>query len=434
MKKIFSVNKGWLIIGLLVLIPIILWVKNLSLSSRFMGSYNSITSLGQISSLIGIVLYSLTFVLSSRWKFLEDLFGGMNRVYIAHHLLGGISFVLILIHPLLLAFARLTVSLDYAVSLFIPGTDYTVDFGIAGLFFMIALLILTFFINLPYQIWRLTHKFIGIAFFFGALHMFLVPSDVSRYADLRIYMAVIIGIGMISYLYRTVLGRLLVKKYIFSVDKVIKLKGNIIDLELSPQGASFPFEPGQFVFIGFHDAILGSEVHPFSISSSPNTRELRLTVKSLGDYTEKLSALGIGDKAYVEGPYGRFSYLRHTGKDQIWIAGGIGISPFLSMARSLSELDYKIDLFYCVREEIEAVHLNELINISGKYPQFRVFPVYSKINGRFTAQSAYKASNGTKDKEIFICGPLPMMRSLKKQFKDLGVDKDNIHTEEFAML
>jgi len=95
------------------------------------------------------------------------------------------------------------------------------------------------------------------------------------------------------------------------------------------------FNPGQFVFISFNQESL-SESHPFPISSGPDENLLRITIKNLGDYTKTLTEkLQKGTIAKIEGPYGVFSYKNTPNENQIWIAGGIGITPFVSFIKDM---------------------------------------------------------------------------------------------------
>ena len=153
----------------------------------------------------------------------------------------------------------------------------------------------------------------------------------------------------------------------------------------------------------------------------------------VGDYTSLLKKLTKDTPVKLEGPYGRFCYHYH-GKNQIWIAGGIGITPFLSMAGSLNDPSYNIDLFYSVHNQQEAIYLNELVHISSRIKGFRVFPFYTEAQGRLNAEIVQATVGNLKGKEIFLCGPPPMMKALRSQFNKLKVHNRKIHSEEFQLL
>lgn len=452
---------GWPLMLLLGFIPVVLWSMRFPLSDRFITLGIGTTSLGQITGLVGMVFFSLAAVLSTRLKPLENFFGGMNRVYIAHHQVGGIAFILLMLHPLFLMITYLENSWQSAALFLLPGSDWPINFGIAALLSLMALLILTYYIELPYQLWRFTHKFLGAALFFGGLHTFFIPSDISQDPALRAYMLTITGLGLVGYVYRTILGRFLVKRFKYILLAVKKINPLVIELQLQPaENLAMNFYPGQFVFISFHGKGIDSETHPFSISSVPTPAGFTLTVKALGDYTNWLSNIPVNTSALVEGPFGRFSTDYHPAGRYIWIAGGIGITPFLSMARNYINDDrvlplgspistHKgtpamatprafrhpiIDLYYCVSDESEAVYLSELNKIAEGNKNFRVIPWFSKTQGRLSADAIAHTSGDIHAAEIFVCGPPPMMLAIKKQLKNLGVASERIHSEEFGML
>lgn len=413
------------------LLPWMLAVQPLSL--RFATNYNIFRSLGEIFGLVGATMFCLNLILSVRLKLFEDYFGGMNRVYIAHHILGGTALIVLLIHPLLLTFDVATYSWKAASVYMLPGVDWTINLGIAAFLFFMALMILTFFVSLPYEFWRFTHKFLGLVFFLATIHGFFVTSDISSYPLMRNYMLLIFSIGLGAFLYKTVFGRFLIPQYHYAVSDVKPLQDNVIEITLTPENKQMKFTPGQFVFLSFHGEGITNETHPFSVSSANTQNQLQISVKAEGDFTSKLKNLKPGMKASLEGAFGKFSYQHSHGKKQIWIAGGIGITPFLSMAKTLGD-DFHIDCFYSVRSEAEAVYLQELQQIATTHTNFRITPCFSKSQGRLTAESIQKISGELSGKDIFICGPPPMMQSLKKQLLLLHVPKKNIHTEEFSIL
>jgi len=424
-------NFGWTVFIVLSLLPIIFWYFSKPISTRFVSSTTTLTSLGQITGLVGMAMFALTLILSSRLKFLENYFGGLNKVYIAHHIFGSIAFILLLFHPLILAGKFAQVSARSAALFLLPGSDWSINFGIIALFLMMIFLVLTFFAKLPYQIWKFSHKFLGFAFFFAALHSFFIPSDISRDPILRIYMLALAGVGIIAFTYRAVLTKFFVRYFEYSVEEVKILAENVVEIIMSPKGKRINFTPGQFVFVSFVDNNISAESHPFSISSAVSEKNLRLTIKSLGDYTSQLRNLKAGALAKIEGPFGKFSHQDVKNKNQIWIAGGIGITPFLSMVKSLENAEYKIDLYYCVNNEKETIFFEELLKISQQNPNFRVVPFYSEKQGFINAEFIQKISGELNNKEIFLCGPPAMMKNLKEQFLKLKVSRENIHSEEF---
>ncbi len=129
---------------------------------------------------------------------------------------------------------------------------------------------------------------------------------------------------------------------------------------------------GQFLFVKFEGEKGLDESHPFTISSAPSDDMLRLTIKSSGDFTRHLFAnLKVGTSAVVEGAYGMFNY-KTGGEKQIWVAGGIGVTPFLSFLRDLKDdLSHHVDFYYTVRHKEETVFVDEIEGIVKKYPRLK---------------------------------------------------------------
>lgn len=435
MQTDFKNNRGVLIIAVLALIPFFIWIFLMPLSLRFGNPSNALRSLGQIAGLTGIALFSANLILSARLKIFEDYFGGINRAYIVHHFIGGLAFCFLLFHPILLASRFLSSSFYAAVFFFIPSTaNMPVLFGTIGLTIMIIALFITFYLKIPYQNWKLTHKLLGIAFIFAYLHVFFIPSDVSSSVVLRVYIMTLGLIAIIAYFYRAVLGKFLVKRHSYTI-KAIEQMGDAVNITLSANGNAIKYSPGQFIFISFIAEGINREVHPFSISSaSPD--KITITVKSLGDFTNTLKNLKAGAKAKIEGPYGRFTYSNFENKNQIWIAGGIGITPFLSMARSMAQKsgDYNILFYYSVKNEAEFLFKDELIKIGESCKNIKIIFWVADKSGFLTAEEITKNTSDIKAKDIFVCGPPMMMKSLRTQFVELGVENNRIHSEEFALL
>lgn len=426
-------NFGWFLVLLLSLLPLVFWYYAAPMSIRFSNNTLILRSLGQMAGLVGMTMFALTVIMSARLKLLEGYFGGMNRVYASHHVLGSVAFTLILFHPLLLATRLLPTSSRSAALLLLPSGNWAMNLGILALVSLLLLLVLTFFVTLPYHLWELTHKLMGVAFLFAAGHSFFIQSDISRDTTLRLYVLGLAAVAIAVYFYRTVLGWTLVPRFEYRVESVKALNDQVLAIELAPQGRAMRFSPGQFVFVQFFHPGISTEAHPFSLSSAPGHGRLRIVVKSLGDYTSRLRSLTHGAVAKIEGPFGRFSHRNCRNKRQIWIAGGIGITPFLSMAGTLEGSDCIVDLYYSANSELEAVFLDELVALSERLSHLRVIPYFADAQGFLNAGVVAELSGGLADKDIFLCGPPAMMKGLTDQFRKVKVKYHRIHTDEFQL-
>ncbi len=366
---------GWSVVIILCLIPVVLWFR-LHPIEYIDGFAPTMLSIGRLTGLIGTVMYALNLILATRLRFLEYWFGGLNRVYIAHHMLGGLALVMLSLHPLFLALRYIQTSIKQAALMLVPNgllpldalfdtnhlyhqsvlEQWAIFFGIIAFWGMVGLLLVTFFIMIPYRLWLFTHRFLGVAFVIAAAHVLFINSDTSTSLALKVYMLTIIALGVAAFVYRTLLSSIVMRRYKYLIADVKAAGGGVTQLSLVPKAERMVYKAGQFVFIRFRgSSVISKEWHPFSISSNPSDDNLQMSVKALGDYTSKLEKLTPGIEADIEGAYGRFSYTNYSNKDQIWIAGGIGVTPFLSMMKDLPETGCRVELYYSVKTESELI-------------------------------------------------------------------------------
>ncbi len=199
---------------------------------------------------------------------------------------------------------------------------------------------------------------------------------------------------------------------------------------LRPLGRKIDFVPGQFAMV-YVEAKDGWHRHPFTIASAPHEDLLRVTVKALCDYTSPLPDLvEAGMPAVVGGPHGRFSYSKGTER-QIWIAGGVGVAPFLSWLRALDgALPYRVEFFYSA--EGDPPFANEIRAIADRHESLRVHLFDTSRHGRLTpGRVLEETGSNPRDLSVFMCGPQPMLRSFQTQLVLAGVSARKIHREYF---
>jgi predicted ferric reductase len=424
--------RGWMALAVLGLVPVLLWVPARSLAERFATPSSTLHSLANIAALVGTVGFALALVLGGRLGVVERLFAGLDRMYRAHRALGLLATGLVVLHTLLLALSRALGSGRSAWSLFTPGAGWRIFAGVVALAGLLTGLALTLLARLRHETFVRVQRSLGVVFLLASVHVFVVPGTKASSRPLTIYLALLTVLALAAYARRSLLGRLLVRRHRYRVAGVHRLDEDAVEIVLARDGDGLRFQPGQFVFVRF--AALGGEAHPFSITSAPDEAAVRLVVKALGDHTRALMELPPGGSAELEGPYGTLSHLRLANPRQVWIAGGIGITPFLSMARSLRGSGHEIDLYYCTAAADQAYFLDELFQVADRNPRVRVIPIRKADLGRLSADDIEGASRGLPDKEILICGPPVMIHNLTGQLRARGVPRGRIHYEDFSFL
>ncbi|MEP5338561.1 MAG: FAD-binding oxidoreductase [Algibacter sp.] len=281
--------------------------------------------------------------------------------------------------------------------------------------------------KIPYHKWVNIHKLMGVFYVLGVVHAFTVHSLIQELPIVRMYVFGMAFIGVFAWFYRAFLFRLFNKKLPYEVIEVNEKSDSIIEVTLKQLDNRLQYLAGQFAFFTF-PKINAKEQHPFTISSHPYHDHLRITVKNLGDYTSKFSKLEVGDKATVEGPYGHFSSAYIKEREQIWIAGGIGLTPFLSLGHDV--YTNNVMLYWCVNEEEEAIYKGELEEIKANNPKFDYKIWASKSEGHLSANKLNL--DNYLNKGYLICGPDALKTNLIKQLKKEGVKDVHIYDEEFA--
>ena len=196
------------------------------------------------------------------------------------------------------------------------------------------------------------------------------------------------------------------------------------------------YEPGTFVFLRIRD-LEGQqkELHPFSISSSPVDRDLRLSIRTIGDFTRRLPSLKPGTQMEIYGPFGGFTPHRFAQFRRIvCIGAGIGITPFLGMlAFEKSNRDFRrIWLYYVVRDDDDAVYDSEIRESylgAESYIDYELWPTARR--GRITAAQIASDVAPLEDYAVMLCGQLKFVSGLAGQFGALGVPRNRVITEEF---
>lgn len=406
---------------LMTLLPII-WVWQ---NFAVWGGYLSIVySMGQLCGLVGIVLLSENFILSGRYLWLEKVFGPLDKVYRVHHKLGRWAYGILALHGILFG-------IFFWPNLNFLYSSQGVILGVVGFFLLTILLAVTIKRVLPYHIWKKSHQFMSLGLLLGGSHAVLAGSTMTASGFLRYYILIWISLGIISAFLRLI--KFSFSRYEYKLTRIDNHNKWVI-LQLSPAGKKLMYKSGQFVFATFESAGVSNESHPFSLASTGSSKEIMLAIKKLGDFTQQLDRLSKGDRVILEGPFGRFSYSFGLTNKQIWIAGGIGVSPFRGMAEEVARNhNYKVVMFYSVRSTRDALFDQEFKTFKQTANNFNYQLWISQKKGSITADYISSTLGDLNQWEVFICGPRAMISSLTRQFKELGVAERRIHAEDFGL-
>ena len=417
---------GFAVIAAALIITFLLFLNSQSVP---LSSQPFFYVLARLAALLGITSLCFVFMLSSRHPVLEDLFGGLDRIYRLHHLAGTLTFSLLVLHPLSLAVDLFPDPLSPGI-FFIPGQILSYDLGIFAFYLLFILLFITLYIRLRYHHWKSTHRFMGVVLLLAGLHSTFIGSDIAVYLPLRLWILFLVGLGLSAYIFREFIYKF-TPVYNYRV-KSVTPRGQVTEISLTPESVPLPFLPGQFSFVSFPGLPGLSEPHPFSVASPAKSPLIRFFIKNIGDFTADIHKVRPGNKAVLSLPYGRFFNGFSKYQEIICIAGGIGITPFLGLLKSRLRPGKTTHLFYSASDQKEAILHQELQQISSE-EKFKYHLHLTNTSGRLTAENILKSSGSVVNKPpgIYICGPSKMMHALSAQFRDLGIPRSHIFFEDF---
>lgn len=411
---------------------LMIWATAYWENRTFRHQFHYFKEIGLFFGAAGYLFLSLTFLLSSRLKILEKTVAPLDQLYHLHHQLGLWGFIFCCIHPFIVALKWIPYRLDkFFLFIFPFHKRLSVNLGSLSLLLMAILISITILKLLPYDKWKLTHRLMSIVFILATLHIVLARNfNFLTFPDLLLFIPM--GLGLFGIIYKQIISYFM-EYPLYEVVKTNIKNDNLIEISLKAKKQKLCFIPGQYAFFRFKSDHISNESHPFTLCGSPNDSILSILVKARGDFTKSLyQNLQLGDQVYLEGPYGQFDYTKFD-VPQIWIAGGIGIVPFLAWIRLFNE-SYKknsITLFYCIHRKADAAFAEEFLQISKKFPFFRFFLFCSEENNRLHIQKILDLEGTLKNKAIFMCGPKKLTKSFFKEFLTLGVERDQIHFEDF---
>ncbi len=376
----------------------------------------------------GLLLASL--LLMQREPRLARWLGGLERIYRWHHWLGSGAYLILLLHPLALAADAWNEAPAQAWATLAPWQQgWPVWLGWAALLTLMAGLAAALAPRLRYAWWRRLHLLLVLAVLCGFGHLLLLGLDAAL-----LWAPVLATLLMLWRALRADVG-LAAQPYV--VTRVTHPASDLVEVSLQPLGRAIAAQPGQFVFAAFGDGpnFHGcGEYHPFSISANSQangTSVLALGIKALGDCTQHLQQLEPGVAVRLQGPFGEFLSPAASGPS-LWIAGGIGITPFLAQLRA-AVLQQPVHLIYLHRSTGAAhdtAYLAELQQLAQQQPALRL-EVLATGDQPPDLAPLLPAGAELLNHACYLCGPPGLVDAAYKLLQSRGVPPGRIHFERF---
>ncbi|NLD36330.1 MAG: hypothetical protein GX654_05605 [Desulfatiglans sp.] len=405
-----------------------------------LGVARSMLLTGHIMGTAAGFLLFVQMILVSRSRFLDRVFA-INRLLLFHRIAAIIILFMAVAHLLLILN---TLGSQILLFEFSQWPEYT------GLILLVMIAGIVFsglfrgMIGIKYQFWISLHRvFTPLAILLLCIHLFFV-SNTFHYEG-----AYILGLSFFTaclfayFLLRLI--KLTLFRAAFRVDKIKEAGKDIHTLELMPEkDHGIVYAPGQFAFLKIRSSVISREEHPFTISSSPTRQPaLQFTIKDSGDWTNRVKEIKAGERAFIHGPFGIFGHIDFDSIDElIMIAGGIGITPMLSILRYLHDIKSgrKITLLWSNRTRKEVVYADELNDMAKNNPKLSIKYLFTREEGqnkspvRLNRDGLELLLTGcSRESIIILCGPPAMMTQVRKGLILIGFRASSIIEERFSL-
>ena len=420
-------KKFWLLSAFVFIVVGFAWWLTIP---AFTEEVNVLRQLNRLAAVLGFMLFLFQFLLSARVKIIEQGFG-LDKMLKYHRVVGRMALGFLMLHPILWFVYEAQAGIPFFITIFrvigiVSLLGVLVTASVASLYKKM---------NLPYELCLNIHKANYVLFPLVFVHVFANAVVGSLLFYIWISFAFCYAILVVYKLNR--------EHYIRrNPYEVVEVKEEAKGVwGLSFKGHPFSYMPGQFMHLRLvRDGVVSSS-HPFTLSSSPTREWVSVTAKDLGDFTHTLKETKVGDQAYIDAPYGVFSLLNCTCDRLVFIAGGIGITPFISMLRYMYDkgLDKQVTLFWGNKDDQGICFQDELSKMANEMDHFQLVYVMSRQEdwdgekGRINQDLIKKYILDLSKHEYFVCGPPPMSRAAMDALQTLGIPKQKIHHEVFEL-
>jgi predicted ferric reductase len=387
---------------------------------------------------VGLALMGLEFVLVARFRSIAAPFGTDALVQF-HRQIGLVGLAFVVIH------AALSAQWDMVLEFGSEPTPWHVRFGAISTAALLALTATSLWrlrLRLSYEWWHLLHAALAVVIIVTALvHVILVDHYVNSLWKQALW--VIMSAAFVTLLVWVRIWKpLTLRRRPWTIERVAPERGETTTLTLQPDGhPGFRFRPGQYAWIVVDRSPFSLTQHPFSFSSNGQSEgPIDISIKALGDFSNTVADLDPGTTVYVDGPHGVFSPDQYEGPGFCFIAGGVGITPMMSMLRAFAARGERrpVVTFFASRRWDDATFREELDELAADF-DFRIVhaisdppPDWDGERGRLDADMLRRhLPDGATRWQYFICGPNPLMDAMEDALLDLDVVPDRIHTERF---
>jgi len=397
-----------------------------------------------LSGLLAIALMSVSMLLATRPTWLEAPLGGMDRVYRTHKWAGLLAGLFAILHWLIeMADDILKASIgregrlpkEKFAGVLESLRDLAEDMGEWAFYVIIAMLLVALWKKFPYRPWRFLHRAMPVLYLMLAFHAALLsPLDYWQQPAGALLALFLVGgsYGAMRSLLGSIGRRRQAVGEILSVDQP---SDDLTTVRCRLDGWR-GHRPGQFAFVTFDT---GEPAHPFTIASADcGDGIVTFQIKALGDFTRHLAGrIWVGQSVRVEGPYGRFDIARLDPRArQLWVAGGVGVTPFLAWLESLQgepAAAPPAELHYCTRDGRSDPFVARLEMLCERLPTISLHIHDASRGEKLDAAGLLQGKPSARRSEIWFCGPQGLAQALRDGLSRERWGRVRFHQEAFEM-
>ncbi|MEH0574892.1 ferredoxin reductase family protein [Streptomyces sp. B21-108] len=397
---------------------------------------NALVVIGRFAGLYGALLMAFQLLLVARLPWLDRRIG-MDRLTNWHRWTGfGLLWTLVG-HVVFITFG-------YAQSSSMNPVSQLVDLAetVEGVFRAVVALVLILVIGgvsarwarrrLAYETWHFIHLYTYVAVVLAFTHQVAAGTTFTASSAATAYWYTVWGVALGS----VFLGRLALPlwrnwRHQLRVEAVVPEADNVVSVYITGRDLDrLPARAGQFFLWRFVTKDRWWQANPFSLSAAPDGTRLRLTAKAAGDGSAGLRHIKPGTRVFAEGPYGAFTAMHRTRPESLLIAGGVGVTPIRAL---LEEIHGHAVVIYRVAGERDAVLYDELRDLAVAKGAELHLVTGPPVPDRLAPRELAALVPDIAERDVFLCGPPPMMNAVLGTLRELDVPKTQIHFERFSL-
>ncbi|WP_046734188.1 ferredoxin reductase family protein [Streptomyces humi] len=397
---------------------------------------NALIVIGRLFGLYGALVMAFQLVLVARLPWLDRRIG-MDRLTSWHRWTGFALLWTLLAHAVFIAFG-------YADGAGVGPVTEVVDLaetteGVLRAVVALGVILVVGAVSaryarrrLAYETWHFVHLYTYVAVVLAFSHQVAVGTTFTSSSAATAYWYAVWGVALGAVVTgRAVLPLWRNRRHQFRVSAVVPESDNVVSVHVTGRDLDrLGAQAGQFFLWRFLTKDRWWQANPFSLSAAPDGRTLRLTAKAAGDGSAALRHLKVGTRVFAEGPYGAFTTLHRRRAESLLIAGGVGVTPIRAL---LEDLEGHAVVIYRVGSDRDAVLYDELRDLAVAKGAELHLVTGPPVPDRLAARELARLVPDIADRDVFLCGPPPMMNAVLRSLGDLGVPKPQIHFERFSL-